>query len=113
MQVVQLEVLRSSNVVEKPMAKVEDQINTTHVNSIESAPLEPIMECIWPLAPPGSTIGSTRASRTGWAHGKRQKALEERINRSPMVKRETIILSKESDEKECDEKERRDGANVN
>jgi hypothetical protein len=82
MHVVQLEVRRSLNVVLNPMA------------------LEPIMVCAWPLGLPGATIGSTRELRTGWAHGIRQKALEDGISTSPRVKRETIILQKKVKKKE-------------
>lgn len=73
-QVVQLESTRSSNVVLNETANMRDKINTAHLNLIVCVPLEPWMVCAWLLALPKLTIGSTRASRTGWLHDKRQKA---------------------------------------
>ena len=108
MHVVQSEARRSSNVELSPIANMPDQINACHLKLNTCVPLEPIMVWAWPLGLPGETIGSTRESRTDLVHGIRQKALEEGISRSPSVKRETIICTKEREKKER-QKERREG----
>ena len=82
---------RSAKEVLYPMAGNIDQIFFYRCWTQISAPLEPIIVWAWLLALPGLTIGSTRASRTGLAQGKRQKALAEET-RSPTAKKEKIII---------------------
>jgi hypothetical protein len=64
-----------------------------------SAPLEPMIVWAWLLALPEVTIGSTRASRAGFAQGRRQNALAEET-RSPTAKKEKIIIKKPESKKE-------------
>jgi len=44
-------------------------------------------------------MGSTLAFRTGFAHGRRKNALAEEINRSPIAKRERVIIYNEKQRK--------------
>jgi len=51
-------------------------------------------------------MGSTRAFKTGLAHGRRKNALTEEISRSPTAKRVTVIYN-DKKKKRSDGKERK------
>ncbi len=51
-------------------------------------------------------MGSTLAFRTGFAHGRRQKALAEGMSRSPAAKRVTIIRNRYDNREERKERQK-------
>ena len=86
---------RSVKEVLYPMASKSDQIFFYRCMTQINAPLEPIIVWAWLLALPEVTIGSTRASRTGLAQGKRQNASADEARRRPAARIEKIIVKQD------------------